>query len=577
MSSVWATSLAGKGDSKMSLSEEKPWLESYKLGPFKLAKSMKPYPEVPLFSFLDETAAKHAKRPACMYLGRKITWGELKEHVDRLATAFSGLGVGKGDRVATILPTSPQFIMTDYAIQKTAAVHVPCSLLHKEHELIYEIGESGAETIVCLDGSLDLIQSIKPQSQLKRIIITSVADFSLKEPEPAKRPDTLRFLDIIKEAAPDPPQVLINPLEDLAVLAFTGGSTGTPKGVMLTHYNLTTNTIQSLPWAMSPLEQGIKGKASILITLPTFHIYGHWCTRAAGYWGLQMLLNPDPRDYETVVRFLKDYRPFMASFVPTQYMKLVEKKIGRTNTSFTSGAAPLPAEVAKAFKKETGMPITEAYGLTETSPVTHFNLSSFAKVTGFMPFEKSESIGVPIVDTDAKIVDTETGKEVGVGEVGELYLRGPQVMKGYWPVPGSGLKDGWLPTGDLCKADKDGYFFLVDRDKDMINVSGFKVYSTTVDSVLFEHPDVSQAVTIGLPDPERPGSERIKAFVVLKEDSKAKVTEEDIIDFCKQKLSAYAVPKFVEFRQSLPLTVTEKLFKKHLRDEEIKKMNKDDP
>lgn len=556
----------------MSVYSDKPWLNSYKLGPYKLAKTMEPYPEAPLFSFFDDTASRYSNRPACLYLGRKITWGELKACVDKLATALAGLGVGKGDKIATILPTSPQFIISDFAIQKTGAVHVPCSFLHKEHELVYEIGESGAETIICLDKSLDLVASIKGKTELKRIIITSLEDFSLEEPELKSVSGFFQLRDLISKSESKPPRPEINPREDLAVLTFTGGATGTPKGVMLTHYNLTTNTLQALPWALGPLEQGIKGKSSILITLPAFHIYGYWCIRAAVYWGLQMLLNPEPRDYDTTVRFLKEYRPFMASFVPTQYMKLVEKKIGRTNTSFTSGAAPLPAEVARAFRKETGMPITEAYGLTETGPLTHFNLSSFAKITGFMPFEKSESIGVPVVDTEAKVVDPETGKEVPIGEVGELYVRGPQVMKGYWPTPGSGLKDGWLPTGDLCKADKDGYFFLVDRDKDMINVSGFKVYSTMVDSALFEHPGVAQAVTIGLPDPDRPGSERIKAFIVLKDNHKGQVNADDIIDFCKKKLAPYAVPKFVEFRESLPMTVTEKLFKKQLRDGEIKRM-----
>ena len=558
----------------MSIYNESLWLDAYKLGPFKLARTMKPYPEVPLFGFFDDTVTRYANRSACVYLGRKITWKELKDYVDKFASALSGLGVKKGDRVATMLPTSPQFIIADYAIQKTGAVHVPCSLMHKEHELSYEIGESGAQTIVCLDTCLDLVASLKGKTELQRIVVTAQEDFSSTEPEMESMPDAFHFRDLISKARPEPPEVAIDPHEDLAALAFTGGSTGTPKGVMLTHSNLTSNTLQALPWSLGPLEQGIKGRASMLLTLPTFHIYGHWCVRAAVYWGLQMLLNPEPRDYDTIVRFLKEYRPFMASFVPTQYMKLLEPKIGRTNTSFTSGAAPLPAEVAKSFKKETGMPITEAYGLTETGPVTHFNLSSFAKITGFMPFEKSESIGVPVVDTEAKIVETGTGKEVAIGEVGELYVRGPQVMKGYWPTPGSGLKDGWLPTGDLCKADNDGYFFLVDRDKDMINVSGFKVYSTTIDSVLFDHPGVAQAVTIGIPDPERPGSERIKAFVVLKDDYKAKVNTDDIIDFCKQKLSAYAVPKFVEFRDSLPMTVTEKLFKKQLRDEEIGKMTK---
>jgi len=558
----------------MGIYNENLWLKSYMLGPFKLATTMKPYPEVPLFKFFDDTAERYSGKSACIYLGRKITWKELRDYVDKLATALAELGVKKGDKVATILPTCPQFIISDYAILKTGAVHVPCSLLHKEHELIYEIGESKAETIICLDNHLDLVASIKGETELKRIIVTAQEDFSSDEPEIKRIPDVYQLRELISNAHPKPPEVDITPREDLAVLSFTGGSTGTPKGVMLTHYNLTTNTLQSLPWALGPLEQGIKGKSSILTTLPTFHIYGHWVVRAAVYWGLQMLLNPNPRDYDITIRFLKEYRPFMACFVPTQYMKLIEKRIGKTNTSFTSGAAPLPAEVVRAFRKETGMPITEAYGLTETSPVTHFNLSSFAKITGFMPFEKSESIGVPIVDTEAKIVDPATEQEVPIGEVGELCVRGPQVMKGYWPTPGSGLKDGWLKTGDLCKADKEGYFFLVDRDKDMINVSGFKVYSTTVDSVLFEHPGVAQAVTIGVPDLERLGSERIKAFIVLKDEYKGHLSTDDIINFCKQKLSAYAVPKFVEFRDSLPMTVSEKLFKKQLRDEEISKIKK---
>ena len=262
----------------------------------------------------------------------------------------------------------------------------------------------------------------------------------------------------------------------------------------------------------------------------------------------------------------------MAALVPTQYMRLIEKKIGRTNTTFASGAAPLPSKVTKDFKQATGMPITEAYGLTETGPLTHFNLSSFAKITGFMPFEKAGSIGVPIVDTEVKVIDDRTGEDVHPGDVGELYIRGPQVMKGYWPDPGAGLKDGWLPTGDLCRMDEDGYFFLVDRNKDMINVSGNKVYSTRVDEVIFEHPAVASAVTIGVPDPARPGSERVKAFVVLRDGYERNVSADDIISHCKEKLAPYAVPKKVEFRKSLPLTVTEKLFKKQLRDEEIEKL-----
>ena len=555
----------------MSVYSDKPWMDEYKLGPFKLDQSMEPYPEVPLFKFLDETVEKYPKRPACTYMGKKTTWEELKTYVDSLAAALADLGAVKGGKIATILPTCPQFIISDYAIMKTGSAHVPCSVLHKGRDLIYEIGESGAETIICLDSTLDLILSIKDQTKLKNIIITSIKDFSSDEDELKQIPGAIQLRDLIAGYDPSPPLVEIDPKEDLAELVFTGGATGRPKGVMLTHYNLVANTLQSLPWVLGPLGKGIKGKSSLLIGIPTFHSYGHWTIRAAVYWGLQMLLLPDARDTDTIIEYLKKNRPFMAPLVPTQYMRLVEKKIGRTNVTFASGAAPLPKKVKDDFRKETGMPITEAYGLTETSPVTHFNLSSFAKITGYMPFEKEGSIGVPIVDTESKVIDKISGKEVSQGEVGELYVRGPQVMKGYWPNPGDGLDDGWLPTGDLCRMDEDGYFYLVDRDKDMVNVSGNKVYTTTIDTVLFDHPSVANAVAIGIPDPDRVGSERLKAFVVLKDHYKGKVTPDDIIAYCRENLAPYAVPKSVEIRDSLPLTVTEKLFKKQLRDEEIRK------
>ncbi len=555
----------------MSVYHSKPWLKSYKLGPFELASSMTPNPIKPLFSFLDESVAKFGQRPACLYGGRVIPYKELGELVNRLAAGLCSLGVGPGDRVVTILNTSPQFAICDFAIQKTGAIHVPCSPLHKARELTHEISQSQARTVICLDSFKDVVQSIQSETGFKDLILTAAEDFSADQSELSLKPGFLQLRELIECSDPRAPKVDINPVEDLALLVFTGGATGRPKGVMLTHFNLTVNTLQSLPWAMGPLEKGIIGKSSLLIGIPAFHSYGHWAIRASVYWGLQMIMIPDPRDMEGIAAQLKKSRPFMAPLVPTQYMRLMDYPIGRTNTSFTSGAAPLPPEVATRFKKITGMPITEAYGLTETSPVTHFNLSSFAKITGFAPFEKKGSIGVPVVDTEVRLVDPVVGSEVPPGEVGELYIKGPQVMKGYWPTTGSGLADGWLPTGDLCRMDEDGYFFLVDRSKDMINVSGNKVYSTTVDEVLFEHPAVAQAVAIGLPDPDRPGSERVKAFVVLRDGSNGKVTADDLIAYCKEKLAPYEVPKSVEFRQDLPMTVTGKLFKKQLREEEMKK------
>jgi long-chain acyl-CoA synthetase len=556
----------------MSVYEQKTWLNSYKLGPFDLAQSNGQYPEAPLFSFLDDSISRFGRRPACLYKGKTITYKELGEMVGRLACGLRSLGVEPGDRVATILNTSPQFVISDYGIQKAGAVHVPCSPLHKRHDLVYEIGESGAKVMICLEESVDLIKSIMDETDLKHLIVTSPDDFSANEPELVEKPGVIQMRDLMARSDTEPPMVDLNPAEDLCLLVFTGGATGRPKGVMLTHRNLIANTIQSLPWALGPLQDGIIGKSSMLIGIPAFHSYGHWAIRAAIYWGLQMILIPDPRDAETIAAQLKRWRPFMAPLVPTQYIRLLDYKLTRTNTNFASGAAPLPPEVSARFKKLTGMPITEAYGLTETSPLTHFNLSSFAKVTGFMPFEKLGSIGVPVIDTEARLVDPVVGADVPLGDVGELYLKGPQIMKGYWPRPDAGLADGWLPTGDLCRMDEDGYFYLVDRNKDMINVSGNKVYSTTVDEILFKHPSVSAAVTIGLPDPERPGSERVKAFVVLRSGCDA--STDDIINHCRENLAPYAVPKSVEFRDSLPMTVTEKLFKKQLREEELAKMEK---
>ncbi len=551
----------------MGIYDTKPWLAGYKLANFALAQTME-YPLVPAFCILEDTVAKYPNRPACQYMGRKLTYGELMTEVDKLATALADFGIRKGDKVATILPTVPQFVISDYAIQKAGAAHVPCSPLHRGNDLIWELGESEAKIMICLDRSLELVNSIKGETKLETVIVTSLKDYSDEPPEPADLPGAMQLRQVIEAHDATPPEVEIDPMEDLALLPFTGGATGRPKGVMLTHHNIVANTLQLLPWVLGPLEEGIRGKASMLIAIPLFHAYGHLAMRSAINWGLQMIMIYDPRDTEAIAAAMKA-RPFLVTLVPTQYMRLNELKLTRTNTSFTSGAAPLPPEVATRFRKLTGMPITEAYGLTETGPMTHFNLSSFAKITGFMPFEKLGSIGIPTVDTEAKAVDPDTGEEVPQGEVGELYVRGPQVMKGYWPTPGGGLVDGWLPTGDLCRMDEDGYFFLVDRTKDMINVSGNKVYSVVVDDVLFEHPAVQTAAAIGIPDPERPGSERVKAFIVLRDGQSC--SEEELVEHCREKLPPYAIPKSIEFRDSLPLTVTEKVFKKVLRDEELKK------
>jgi len=268
---------------------------------------------------------------------------------------------------------------------------------------------------------------------------------------------------------------------------------------------------------------------------------------------------------------IQEFRPFLITGVPTQFMRIAQEKLPRLNSMFLSGSAPLPVEVSRAVQQKTGMPISEGYGLTETSTVATMNVSAFSKITGFMQKEKF-GIGIPTPDTECKLVDPETGEEVPLGEPGEIVLRGPQVMKGYWPEAGSGLTEtGWLHTGDIAMMDEDGYLQLVDRIKDMVNISGMKVYTTHVDEVLFAHPAVLMGAAFGVPDPEVPGSERVMAVVQLKDEHKGKVSEAEMIAYCKEKLPPYAVPKTIELREELPLTVTEKVFKKALRDEVIEK------
>lgn len=558
----------------MTEETQRPWVSSYRLGPYKLAHSLEPYPEEPLFALLDQSAAKYPGSTAIDYFGERISYQDLKSFADSLAAALAVFGVKKGDKVATILPTCPQYIIANFGILKTGATHVPCSILHKERELEFEIGESGAETVICLEEQLERVLSVKPKTKLKQVIVTALTDYTpAEQDQPEAANDTYRFKTLITGSEPIPPAVTINPREDLAYLAFTGGATGVPKGVMLTHYNRYANVLQAMPWALASLEKSIRGKASLCLAVPLFHSYGDSSALFGIYWGLRLILIQDPRDTDYIMKMLVENRPFMAALVPTQLMKLRDKDLPRMPIQIVSGASHLPVEVREGISEKIKMPVSEGYGLTETSPTTHLDLTGFSKITGFAAKQKY-SIGLPVPDTDIKLIDEETGEISPPGEPGHMYIKGPQVMKGYWPNPGDGLIEGWLPTGDIVRMDEDGYFYIVDRIKDMANVSGFKVYTSNIDDILHQHPAVSMAAAIGVPDPEREGSERIKAFIVLRDEYKGKVTEEELVDFCRDKCASYAVPRQVEFRDSLPFTVTEKIFKRQLREEEIQKQQK---
>ncbi|TFG04026.1 MAG: long-chain fatty acid--CoA ligase [Promethearchaeota archaeon] len=559
-------------DEKNLSYSDKPWVKSYKLGPFNLAQTMAPYPEISVYQFLEDAARDYPESIAIKFLDEEINYKELKDKADRLASALSDLGVKKGSLVATIIPNSPQFVISDFAILRLGAVHVPLSILHKAPDLLYELGESKAETVICSYRRIERIMEIKDKTNVERIIYSPVPIFPDYElPEIEETHGALSFEKLIETHEPNPPDVHINPKENLAELPFTGGTTGLPKGTMQTHYSITTNIIQVFKWYMKPLEAATKGKAGVVICVPVFHQYGHWITFAAVSMGMKMFL-VDPRDIKRIIEIIKKFRPFMVCAVPTHYMLFLKQEgFPRMPTFYYSAAAALPAEVAEQFEKKTGVPMGEGYGMTEAA-VTHINLTALSKVTGFMANVK-RSIGIPVPDTDVKIVDPDTDEEVPFGEAGEILIRGPQIMSGYWPTSGKGLtNDGWLRTGDIGKMDEDGFFHIVDRIKDMINVSGMKVYSRVFEDILYEHSAVNEAAIIGIPDPERPGSERVKAFVQLKPSQQDKVTEEELIEYCKEKFPAYAVPKSIEIRKSLPLTLAMKIFKRKLKDEELAKM-----
>jgi long-chain acyl-CoA synthetase len=552
---------------------EKPWLKSYKLGPYKLEHSLAPYPRVPVFKALDDAVENYPGQTALLYLDRSINYSQLKTRVDKLAAGLAKLGVGKGDRVCVYLPNCMEFVISDWAIQKTGAAMVPTSILRTEQGLLHEAGSSNSKVIICREESLERVIGVKDRCNLEQIIVTSTEGYDLQAVSTALPKGAHEFRTLLDENDPIPPKVEIDPLEDLCELAFTGGATGVPKGVMITHANRYSCLCQGFSWILKPILRGFVGKASVLVPVPMFHAYGHYAQQTAAFLGLRLIIIPDPRDSEMLVESIEKYRPLFIPAVPTQLMRISEANLSRMNVLLMSGAAPLPLEVGQAIKNMIGMPVSQGYGLTETSAFTHFNVSAFSKITGFMAEEKS-GIGIPSPDTECKLIDVESGAEVSFGDPGELVIRGPQIMKGYWPEPGSGLtQDGWLHTGDIAIMDEDGYFQIVDRTKDMVNVSGFKVYTNTVDEVLYQHPSVLMAASFGVPDPDIPGSERVMAVIQLKNEYRGQITEDEIRDYCREHLASYAIPKYIEFRTEMPLTVTEKVFKKALRDEALQKEN----
>ncbi|MHA1276907.1 MAG: long-chain-fatty-acid--CoA ligase [Candidatus Helarchaeota archaeon] len=549
---------------------EKPWLKNYDEG----VPSHIDYPVMNLYEILDNTAKDFGRRTAIWFQGRKISYKEFKNISERLASALYDLGVKKGDIVAIMIPNFPQFLFSFFGILKAGAIVTACSVLLTEHELAYQLNDSGAETIIAWDTQLEKISKIKDRTRLRNIIITNVFDYvpnALREPPEIS--GTKQFVNLVNKTKPHLPKFKIDPKETIAVLQYTGGTTGLPKGAMLTHHNLLSNCIATCIWTASESE---RGKETGLTNLPLFHIYGMTvCMNVLIYNAATIALNPDPRDHKSLFEIIRETKPTIFPGVPTMYMRLLErddledyakdlKSIRYCNT----GAAPMPPEVLKAFEKRTGGKIIEGYGLTECSPVTHSNPLKGVRKIG--------SVGMPIPDTEVRIVNVDNYKEIlPIGNEGEIVIKGPQVMKGYWNKPDATvnqIKDGWLLTGDIGKMDENGYFYIVDRKKDMVNVSGFKVYPREVEDVLFEHEAIEKAAVIGVPDPKLPGSEKVKAYIVLKEGYIASnELMSEIKEFCRNNVAPYKVPKFIEFRKELPESFVGKVLRKDLKAQEARK------
>jgi long-chain acyl-CoA synthetase len=566
------------------MSGEKPWLKFYEPH---VPESID-YPQTVMPAVLEETARKYPDHTALIFKDAKITFREYNELVDRFAAALQQLGVKKGDRVAIHLLNMPQFTIAYYAVLRIGAIVVPCNPIYTAREMKHQVSDSGAEVIITISMKYPIIKQIRPDTDLRHVIVANIKSYFppitkllftlLLEKKGGHRVDisgdanTYWFQDILKNAPAKPSPVEVTS-EDTAVFMYTGGTTGVSKGAQLTHKNVLSNAYQCKVWMNAEPAQG-----DVSVTaLPLYHSYAmttcmNFGTLIAG----ALLLIPDPRDLEDVLKSITKHRPTFYAGVPAMYVAInnypdLSKYDVTSIRACISGAAGLPVEVQQQFQELTGARLVEGYGLSEASPVTHANPIFGDNRVG--------TIGLPWPDTEVKIMDADTGeKEMGVGEVGELCIRGPQVMKGYWHMPtetantlrdhgdGGGL---WLHTGDMSVMDKDGYFQIVDRKKDMIlGAGGYNIYPREVEEVLYEHPKVLEAVAAGVPVPGK--GERVKIYVVLKEGETA--TEEEFISYCKENLAPYKVPKFVEFRDELPKTMVGKILRRVLIEEEKKKL-----
>jgi long-chain acyl-CoA synthetase len=568
---------------------EKLWLEHYEDGvPAEIE-----LPDYPVTQNLIQTAERYPDHTAMIFgnvveplgnalMDAKMDYRTFVHLTKRFAAALQAMGVKKGDRVAVHLPNCPQFPIAYYATLMIGGIVVPCNPVYVARELQHQVEDAGAETIVTLSLTYPLAKKIKANTPLKHVIVTNIKEYfppllkflftvatEKKEghyQELTGDPDAVWFQDVL-DTAPDKPTPVDVDMEDTAVLMYTGGTTGVSKGAQLTHRNIQANAMQTRAWFPRLVDR----EEIVLTSLPLYHSYAMTtCMNLGILVGGSLLLIPNPRVLVHILKSINKHQPTLYPGVPALYVSLINhpdisKYNVRSIKACISGAAPLPVEVQQQFQKLTKGKLVEGYGLSEATPVTHANPIYGENRVG--------TIGLPFPSTLARIVDAESGqRDLGPGEVGELAVKGPQVMKGYWQMPtetANVLRDGWLYTGDIAQMDEDGYFQIVDRKKDMIlGAGGYNIYPREVEEVLFQHPKVEAGAAVGIPIPGK--GERVKAYVVLKEGETA--TEEEIIEFCKENMAPYKVPRYVEFRDELPMTMVGKVLRRVLLEEEKKRL-----
>ena len=554
--------------------DDKPWLAHYERG----VPENIDYEQIPLTAYLEKSARQYPERTAIICEGFKISYRRLNEMANRFAACLNALGAGKGDRVAILLPNVIPCVISYYATLKIGAIAVMCNPQHTDRELLFQFQDSAATVLITMNLLANRMIALRPQTELKQIIHTSFGDYlplagNLLFPllagkkgltarvQPAE--NVYRWKNVLSNYSASHRRTGVS-MDDVAMIQYTGGTTGVAKGVILTHANLSFQTQQIDAW----FPQFAGQDEIILGALPFFHSFGLTCSMNNAIfasWTNVLIPSPQPKQLLTAIR---KYRPTFAPLVPTMYIALLNHADIR-KTSMTcikgcfSGSAPLPLEVIRKFEGLTGAAISEGFGLTEAAPITHAN--------PFNGVRKVGSVGLPFPDTECRIVDLAEGTtDVPVGQSGELLVRGPQVMKGYWNNPqetANTLKDGWLFTGDIARMDENGYFYIVDRKKDMVISGGHNVYPREIDEVLYRHPKIKEACAIGLPHPSR--GEQIKVFVVPVEG--ASVTSEELIEYCQTRLADYKLPTGFEFRKDLPKSHVGKILRKVLREEELQK------